>query len=390
MRALIPWAIPLLLVSLSPTRAAAEPRWYKGDLHAHSLHSDGDSSVADILAVAEAAGLDFFALTDHDSSMGGEPTHWADPDYRSDTMILLYGIEWTTGVGHANLWAPAPFDYRPLWLANYAEDPVAAADAAHAAGALFSINHPTNFSCCPWDPEEGMNDTVEVWNGVHRTVTWDYGAVRHFWEGTLREGSAVGIVGGSDMHDLNGAAPIFFTVGNPTTWVYASEPTPAGILEAIGAGRVSISYGPDAPRVELWADGGRDGGFDVVMGEVLAPGRARLEVRLGDGEGRVRELPLATTAAFFGETKRPSDMARLDRLTEATACGETYLIGIYEGPDLLKTARLECGGTWQVDVDAKPGSWYRAEVFGRVQAGPVQQLAYGRYVALTNAIRVGE
>src|SRR5687768_4516500 len=100
------WPVALLAVCLLPVPASAqtaEGRWYAGDLHAHSQHSDGDSPVADIVQRAEDVGLDFFVITDHDSSMNGQTPHWFDPDYRSDQLILLYGIEWTTRVGHANV-----------------------------------------------------------------------------------------------------------------------------------------------------------------------------------------------------------------------------------------------------------------------------------------------
>jgi predicted metal-dependent phosphoesterase TrpH len=38
----------------------------RADLHIHTLASDGVSSVADILAAAEAIGLDVIAITDHE------------------------------------------------------------------------------------------------------------------------------------------------------------------------------------------------------------------------------------------------------------------------------------------------------------------------------------
>ena len=86
--------------------------WLKGDLHSHSLHSDGDSPVAAVLHSVESKGLDFFALTEHDGNMFEKdnfedvwPTHWDDPDYDSDQTVLLYGVEWTSGMGHANVWS---------------------------------------------------------------------------------------------------------------------------------------------------------------------------------------------------------------------------------------------------------------------------------------------
>jgi len=40
---------------------------YKGCLHIHSTYSDGDASVAEIIAAAARAGLDYIVLTDHDT-----------------------------------------------------------------------------------------------------------------------------------------------------------------------------------------------------------------------------------------------------------------------------------------------------------------------------------
>src|ERR671914_636952 len=78
--------------------------WYKGDLHSHSTFSDGDSSVPAVVASASSKGLDFFALTDHDNDLNGQPLHWLDPAYVVRNMVLLYGVEWSTGRGHANIW----------------------------------------------------------------------------------------------------------------------------------------------------------------------------------------------------------------------------------------------------------------------------------------------
>ncbi len=107
----------LMCLCLLPCPAQAG-QWLRGDLHSHSTYSDGDSPPADVVAEAERLGLDFFALTDHDGSMSGEPLHWSDPGYASDEVVLLYGMEWTTALGHANVWAASPFDYGPLWAAH--------------------------------------------------------------------------------------------------------------------------------------------------------------------------------------------------------------------------------------------------------------------------------
>ena len=43
------------------------PRWYRGDLHAHTWHSDGSAPLVDLVAAARAQGLDFVAITEHNT-----------------------------------------------------------------------------------------------------------------------------------------------------------------------------------------------------------------------------------------------------------------------------------------------------------------------------------
>lgn len=397
--------------SLQPTAARAELAWYKGDLHSHSTYSDGDSPVGDLVAEAERVGLDYYVVTDHDSSMGGATPHWFDPDYQSDKLILLYGIEWTNRNGHANIWAAAPFDYRPMWSANLLNDPWAAAQAAHEQGALFSINHPTNYACCPWVPEDGMNDAVEVWNSFHRTATWDYGATHYYWESALMDGMAITAVGGSDLHYLNTPNSKVFTVGNPTTWVLSDSATPAGILAGIKAGRASVSYGPDAARVELWADADEDGVFETGMGATIPEGHAALQVRVGENltgalapatppkkgskarksavnAGLIQPIPLDLARGFFGDSLSPVALSQLSTLLQPTACGPSYMVGLYEGNQLVSSVKVACGARWETAVNAQLYSFYRVEVLGAVKTNPGMHVVYGNYVGLSNPIRV--
>ena len=77
--------------------------WMKGDLHLHSHHSsDATSPLAGLVALAEEVGMDYFIITDHDNHVEGRIAEhtWANPDYRSDSMVMLYGAEWTNHRGH--------------------------------------------------------------------------------------------------------------------------------------------------------------------------------------------------------------------------------------------------------------------------------------------------
>ena len=71
--------------------------WYRGDLHTHTVHSDGHVPVAGRVAAAEARGLDFFFLTDHNTVSG-----LVELDRMSSPRVLpARGMELTTFWGHA-------------------------------------------------------------------------------------------------------------------------------------------------------------------------------------------------------------------------------------------------------------------------------------------------
>lgn len=388
-----------LLFALSSSAGAGQ--WLRGDLHSHSLHSDGDSPVAEVIASVETKGLDFFALTDHDGNMDGVPTHWDDPDYVSERTILLYGVEWTTGPGHANVWAAQPFDYAPLWQAHLDQDAAAAVAAAHAQGVLFSINHPTAIFCCPWEYEvvEGT-DAVEVWNAMYRLPNFNRWAGHEFWDGLLREGRRVSGVGGSDTHDLEGFEARFFGHGNPTTWVYAHDASAAGVLAGIAAGHVSISYAPDAPRLAFWADRDGDGTFETLSGDDLsADGKAiqfRVEIdpvkerALAVPARRARELPGWLVADLADGLVTPRELAQ--RRTVEPAGDGGYLVGVLKNGELFRAWQVPNGDAAEVSFWDTPaqGDYYRIELRGTPDVpSRIHLLLYGNVLALTNPIYFG-
>ncbi|THB71041.1 MAG: hypothetical protein D6B28_08305 [Gammaproteobacteria bacterium] len=371
-------------------------QWYKGDLHNHSLHSDGDSSVADVIASAESRELDFFVLTDHDGDMNGEPTHWWDPEYQSSSMILLYGVEWTTGDGHANVWAEQPYDYAPLWQAHQNSDPQAAVDAAHTAGALFSINHPVRLD---WKyPVPTGVDAIEVWNGA-MLINDNFHASNDFWDDALlQSGTKITGVGGSDTHNLEGILSPFQGHGNPSTWVYAETPTPQGILDGIKAGHVSISATYDDYRVELDADADGDGNFEAMMGDTVFANGNEVDFRLniagsGSGTGDMVQIPSSIVKAIDGSGK----------LKFWDAVWMSIQIALMENTDDLRmvmvvkngdayTGWLTSGGVDEINFSDTPNAgskgYYRVEVFGEPKVKGLNKIIFAFRTALTNPIYV--
>jgi hypothetical protein len=71
-------------------------RWLKGDTHVHSVHSDGQFTVSEIIDKYKKLGFDYFITTDHN-------TCTQDMVLPTDrNIIVIPGMELTTFNGHAN------------------------------------------------------------------------------------------------------------------------------------------------------------------------------------------------------------------------------------------------------------------------------------------------
>ncbi|MUN39427.1 CehA/McbA family metallohydrolase [Actinomadura litoris] len=263
--------------------APAGWRWLAGDLHAHTVHSDGTLTVDELAGRAAARGLDFLAVTDH-NTVSHHPELPAAGAHAG--VVLVPGQEVTTDLGHANVFGDTGWvDFRRPsadW-ARYAAD----------RGGVMSINHPLSGDCA-WRrplPEADRPPLVEIWHSSWWDRTWGAPLA---WTDLWLPGGAVP-VGGSDFHD-----PAQHKIlGEPTTWVLAEDASADGVVAALRSGRTSVSSGPRAPvllRVEddlvaLDADGtvlvGPGGRRVAIRGDHVAvpakdPGMHRLETHTNE------------------------------------------------------------------------------------------------------------
>ena len=352
----------LLLAQVSMAESGTGA-WYRGDLHCHSLYSDGDSTVAAVISSAELRGLDFFIITDHDTHMEGDPAHWRDLDYHSKRMVLLYGIEWTSEKGHASIWSSNPFSYEKLWEANINLDAAAAVIAAHEEGAFFSINHPS-LPGNSWEyPVPDGVDFIEVWNAPYRFPCHNRETIRIFWESLLKNGQRIPCVGGSDCHQISGFTSYVNLHGNPTTWVYADERTAESILEGLKAGHASISYAPYGDRLDITADTDGDGSFAIMAGDVVEQTGKTIVIKV----------------QVFGQNRKEQGFLKKRR----------YTVVLYKNGEIIKRKRvLRNGGFFTLSDIPEYSGYYRAELRGRPEVGFFQKRIYGRTLALTNPIYV--
>lgn len=276
-------------------------KWYRGDLHAHSEHSDGQNTVEEIVNYTRQVGLEYFALTDHNTI-----SHWDELARLNDRApLLIPGEEVTMYGGHANVWGLEDWlDFRGAGDQVKIQQLV---EQANARGSMFSINHPD--SPIPWKyGGVGGYQAIEVWNAPWR---WFNEPALQRWEGHLQRGERMVAVGGSDSHCV---PPATMTQpngpGEPCTWAYVEGPlTQRAVLDAVSLGHVFISEAPNGPFIELRADADGDGMFETLPGDLIAePGervvRFHVKYRGPDGKhlrffskgGLVKELTPAVEA----------------------------------------------------------------------------------------------
>jgi hypothetical protein len=247
------------------------PGWYRGDLHCHTHHSDATGSLADLAAAARQQGLDFVAVTEHNTvSHLLHLARHAGPD-----LLLISGLEITTEQGHANAWGIHRWhEFR----CQFPEQMARVVDDVHAAGAVISINHP-KAGGPPWQfGGEERFDCLEVWQAPWFVFNDQSLAL---WDRLLRQGLRLTAVGGSDLHQaLPGEEIEGLRLGRPCTWVYAEALTEQDILAGIRAGCVFISADPCGPRLVLTADVDGYGRCEVHMGDcVSVPTGASVRLR---------------------------------------------------------------------------------------------------------------
>ena len=248
-------------------------RWLAGDLHMHVAPPDTDdvtASIADIAHAATEAGMDFVVLTPHlwDSQWQEHRDErrkawrtFAKAARAVAAPTLIPGTEWTTRSGHFTV---AGADLAAITSPDFL-------DAAHAAGAFISANHPFavpshvpnvrisdfDMSYRVWSqraPGFTAIDGAEVWNvplALANVFVRPGGKTseERSWVELDRivheERRPVTAVGGTDDHHGHAMA---------TTWVLATDPSEPAILAGLRDHATCVG-GPEAGTFRAKGDG---------------------------------------------------------------------------------------------------------------------------------------
>jgi hypothetical protein len=364
------------------------PAWYRGDFHCHTHHSDGVLAPAELAELARTEGLDFFAITDHN-------TTGAYPQFGGGAgRLIIPGIEATFAEGHFNVFGleepgewleqmVAGQPWRMVKLGPHFRTTTELMQAAMVRGWLVSINHPL---LKPWEWRDGETDLryvhcLEIWNDPSwpTNVEGNPNAVA-LWTSLLNAGYRLTGIGGSDYHipaprpnDPPGKAAE--RLGLPSTYVYAENLSGAAILDAVRARRVYVSMGPTA-QFEA-----RLNGSEYRMGDDAGEVSGEVELRGGvEGkEGNRETWPDEAGSARFGRVKeanevrlaRPGPAKHVDGIARIVRNGDT----LSTAPLADSTATLH----WTGAVNPAEPAWFRLEAWDE----------NGQMLVITNPIFFG-
>lgn len=285
-----------------------KPGWYRGDFHVHTQASDGDYPASLVVDIARAEGLDFIAITDHNSIEAFSELS------QSTDFLVIPGIEVTFEGGHFNVFGITGWHD---WMEDICGDKITVPLPGRyrtiseligeiaAEGLLNSIDHPRLH---PWEWRYLSTDLrlvhcVELLGDLYwpDNVHANPKAVA-LWTAWLNAGYRITAIGGSDYH-----YPPRPEEGKPgerlgmfSTYVYAEELSVAGIIDGLRRRRAYVSRGlrvtfeagANDTTYEIGADlGERKGEIELtaIVLDKLSGSRAQI-IKNGDviAETRVR------------------------------------------------------------------------------------------------------
>lgn len=224
---------------------ATPPRWYKGNLHTHTINSDGDSPPYDVLAWYKRNGYHFLVITDHNT--------FTDPalfDTNPNDTFLLVGGEEVTNARTVHVNAVGISRVIPRQNGSTVTELLQASiDAVRAQGGLPLINHPNfgwAFTATEMLPLK-RTALLEIASGhplVNHSGDGRIPSTEQMWDQLLSAGVRIYGVAVDDAHNVR--EEFSRTRANPGLgWVVvrATGLTRENILAALGGGDFYASTG---------------------------------------------------------------------------------------------------------------------------------------------------
>jgi histidinol phosphatase-like PHP family hydrolase len=209
--------------------------WLRGNLHAHTTLSDGESSPETVIAAYERLGYDFLAISDHDLLV-------SPGDYQALTKMTLIPADEVTRRG-------------PHILAVQIQEVIVphadrqeVLDAVREQGGFTVLNHPSWQEAFSHFTQELMEQLsgyagIEIYNGVVERLEGSALAVDR-WDRLLATGRQVWGYAHDDSHRPS-------DIGRGWNVVQATDRSVEAICEALRQGRFYASTGVEITRIEV-------------------------------------------------------------------------------------------------------------------------------------------
>ena len=350
------------LVAASSAAPARGAQWYAGDGHVHTCYShdawcgppplDDDElneetafysfggRVDERFGEAAGKGMDFLVISDHNDIRAH-----TDAGFGTQGVTGIHAYEASLKHGHAQI-----IGGRKLYPEGdgEAQATTTLANTLRVDGGSFQVNHPgyriadEPIETCEQAGGPKMNwtlgyavlpDTIEVWNATSQLRPAEL-----YWECWLQRGARIGALAGSDSHGAN-----HVNIGLPMTWAFADSNSEADIIEAIRAGRTTLSrVAPNqgAVRLILEGDPNRDGTFD--------------DARIGDEVPPGTPLRVRTEGAPLAGLVNVRVNGRTDGQDTPLAPGESRILNAPDGPGWVRATLYLQQGVSPVDPGCAP------------------------------------
>jgi hypothetical protein len=257
-------AIAALLTSAlcSAFAQAPAPRWYRGNTHAHTLNSDGDTPAAEVVRWYRTHGYQFLFVTDHEYVTDVAPLNqlFATPG-RFLTLSAQEVTQRTSDATHPDRVRQAHINalgistvIRPLGERNIANQSIASTYARNIAeirkqNGVAQVNHPNFRWSVKFEEMTGLPDStlLEIWNGhsdVNNLGGTDstgntYPSHEAVWDSLLTRGKTIWAVADDDSHHFkpeDADSPDLTRPGRGWVMVRADTLTQAAIVNALRRG----------------------------------------------------------------------------------------------------------------------------------------------------------
>ena len=232
-----------------------EGKWYRGNTHAHTIHSVGDASPDEVSAWYHDRGYNFLCITDKNTIT--DPASIKLPKNARRDFILIPAEE-IAGLGTHATAMNISVDIPPSWEVSNSVVLQSYEEATRKAGGILIIDHPNyQWALTTKDIQPLKNVFLfEVYNaalsaGVNNDGDEAHPSTEAMWDELLTDGMRIYAVASDDAADIKYPRPSYRIPGRGWIMVRAEELTPQAISDAMKGGHFYASNGVFLKKLEM-------------------------------------------------------------------------------------------------------------------------------------------